>query len=131
MNDLKLKQNLELERTNMIIAEYESKQLNSEVQIRQMISAIEAIDEGMKIKNLFEARRSISYLGNMLKQNLHQLEDQNNRLKIQDNYIKSKSEKLLEMNQNLRDESEMRLFYQHLLLKFIRDSKMFEHDKVK
>ena len=67
MNDLKLKNNIELERTNMIIAEYESKQLNSEVEIHQMISAIEAIDAGMKIKNLFEARKSISNLGNMLK----------------------------------------------------------------
>ena len=87
-----------------------------------MQNTLDSITEDMKMQNVAEARVVINNLKEVLLKNMVQIENNDYEIKIQKQEIENVREINRSQIANMNDNAKLRLYYQHKLLKFLRDS---------
>ena len=109
----------------MTNAELESRIMNAEKPEDEQNKLIAKCEGGLCLRNTAEARLIIKELVDMVKNNQKQLEYEKRARQLNKQAEDNNKQRAIEVEKNLAISNELRLFYQHTLLKFCRDQQLY------
>lgn len=129
--ELKLKSRKEIDQLSMTLEDIRSTAYNRAKPKTQSVELLKQFEKGMILNHMRDARSKLEEFAMALKAKTYELESAQETIETQNKLMDGWLTKLRDKDAYFREERKLRIFYQRMLMKFLRDVDAFHDDPVK